>query len=88
MRSATKITHRAQAITSLAAKWHVCATVNTFDDADGETPTDRIASSQMFPDGADWESETEDDGEDDLDNTNLMPIFAHTISFQKREALG
>ncbi|XVF75255.1 hypothetical protein PTKIN_Ptkin13bG0173000 [Pterospermum kingtungense] len=87
LRSATKITHRAQAITSLAAKWH--ATVNTLDDADhGENPTAQIVSSQMFPAGMDWESETEEeDGEDDLDNKKLVPIFAHTISFQKREAL-
>lgn len=88
LRSATKITHRAQSITSLAAKWHVCATINSFDDADGETPTAQIVSSQMLPAGVDWESEEEEDGEDDLDNTNLVPIFAHTISFQKRQALG
>ncbi|KAK6283482.1 hypothetical protein POUND7_002434 [Theobroma cacao] len=87
LRSATKITHRAQSITSLAAKWHVCATINSFDDADGETPTAQIVSSQMLPAGVDWESEEEEDGEDDLDNTNLVPIFAHTISFQKRQAL-
>ena len=87
MRSATKITHRAQSITSLAAKWHVCATINSFDDADGETSTAQIVSPQMFPAGVDWESE-EEDGEDDLDNTKLVPIFAHTISFQKRQALG
>ena len=92
MRSATKITHRAQVITSLAAEWHVCATINSFDDADGETSTAQIVSPQMFPAGADWESEEEEeeeeDGEDDLDNTKLVPIFAHTISFQKRQALG
>ncbi|XVE51036.1 hypothetical protein DITRI_Ditri02bG0006200 [Diplodiscus trichospermus] len=87
LRSATKITHRAQAITSLAAKWHVCATINSFEDADGETPTAEIVSSQMFPADVDWESEDEEEGEDDLDNTKLVPIFAHTISFQKRQAL-
>ncbi|XVF26134.1 hypothetical protein REPUB_Repub13aG0273600 [Reevesia pubescens] len=86
LRSATKITHRAQAITSLAAKWHVCATINSFDDADGETPTTQIVSPPMFPADADWDSD-EEDGEDDLDNTKLVPIFAHTISFQKRQAL-
>ncbi|XVF27969.1 hypothetical protein REPUB_Repub14bG0155100 [Reevesia pubescens] len=87
LRSATKITHRAQAITSLAAKWHVCATINSFDDADGETPTTQIVSPQMFPAGPDLESDEEEDGDDDLDNTKLVPIFAHTISFNKRQAL-
>ncbi|KAK8524305.1 hypothetical protein V6N13_015333 [Hibiscus sabdariffa] len=86
LRSATKITHRAQAITSLAAKWHVCATINTFDEVDGETPTTQIASPRMYPPEVDWESD-EEDGSDDLDNTKLVPIFAHTVSFQKRQAL-
>ncbi|XWS19347.1 hypothetical protein CRYUN_Cryun31cG0007600 [Craigia yunnanensis] len=85
LRSATKISHRAQAITSLAAKWHVCVTINSFEDADGETPTAQIVSPQMFPADVDWQSE--EDGEDDLDSTKLVPIFAHTISFQKRQAL-
>ncbi|KZV32520.1 hypothetical protein F511_37747, partial [Dorcoceras hygrometricum] len=30
LRSAAKITHKAQAITSLVAKWHACATINSF----------------------------------------------------------
>ena len=65
MRSATKITHRAQAITSLVAQWHVCATINSFEDADAETPTAQIVSPQVFPAGVDWESEEEEeeDGE-------------------------
>lgn len=88
LRSATKITHRAQSITSLAAKWHACATINSFDDADGDTPVAQIVSPQMFSSGVDWGSEEEEDGNDDLDNTKLVPIFAHTISFQKRQALG
>ncbi|XVF87809.1 hypothetical protein PTKIN_Ptkin18bG0150600 [Pterospermum kingtungense] len=90
LRSATKITHRAQAITSLAAKWHVCATINTFDDADGETPVAQSVSPQLFSSGVVRESseeEEEEDGDNDLDNTKLVPIFAHTISFQKRQAL-
>ncbi|TYH47640.1 hypothetical protein ES332_D10G011900v1 [Gossypium tomentosum] len=86
LRSATKITHRAQAITGLAAKWHVCATINSFDEADGETPMAQIVSPQMYPVDVDWESDEEDEG-DDLDNTKLVPIFAHTVSFQKRQAL-
>ncbi|KAE8728697.1 EH domain-containing protein 1 [Hibiscus syriacus] len=86
LRSATKITHRAQAITSLASKWHVCATINTFDDVDNETPTNQITSPQMYPAEVYWESD-EEDGSDDLDNTKLVPVFAHTLSFQKRQAL-
>lgn len=87
LRSATKITHRAQAITGLAAKWHVCATINSFDEADSETPMAQVISPQMYPVDVDWESDEEDEG-DDLDNTKLVPIFAHTVSFQKRQALG
>lgn len=88
LRSATKITHKAQSITSLAAKWHVCATINSFDDLDGETPTTQTASSQVFPVDAYCISDDEEEDEDDLDNTRMFPIFAHTISFQKRQALG
>lgn len=87
LRSATKITHRAQSITSLAARWHVCATINSYDDLDGETPTARITASQVLPVSDDWESDEEVDG-DDLDNTMINPIYAQTISYQKRQALG
>ncbi|KAG6695454.1 hypothetical protein I3843_09G098700 [Carya illinoinensis] len=88
LRSATKITHRAHSITSLAAKWHACATINSFDNTDGETPRGQITSAQVFHMSAVWESDDEEgDGDDDLDNTKLVPIFAHTISFQKRQAL-
>ncbi|XP_041022976.1 uncharacterized protein LOC121264014 [Juglans microcarpa x Juglans regia] len=88
LRSAIKITHRAHSITSLAAKWHVCATINSFDNTDGETPRAQITSAQVFRMGTVWESDDEEgDGDDDLDNTKLVPIFAHTISFQKRQAL-
>ncbi|XP_048231028.1 uncharacterized protein LOC8277958 isoform X4 [Ricinus communis] len=90
LRSATKITHKAQSITSLAAKWHVCATINSYDDMEGETPTNQSASiRQVFPIDIDWVlDDDDDDGDDDPDSsTKLVPIFAHTISFQKRQAL-
>lgn len=87
LRSATKITHRAQSITSLAARWHVCATINSYDDLDGETPTAQITAPQVFPVTDDWESDEEVDG-DDLDNTKINPIYAQTVSYQKRQALG
>ncbi|KAI4295973.1 hypothetical protein L6164_035966 [Bauhinia variegata] len=74
---------------SLAAKWHICATVNSFDNLDGETPNAPIASAQAFPAHVDWGSDEEEAGdeEDELDNTKLLPIYTHTISFHKRQAL-
>ena len=89
LRSATKITHKAQAVTSLAAKWHICATLDTVDATEGEIP--RFDSGQVFPVvGTDGESDGDGAGdEDELDNTKLIPAYAHnTISFQKRQALG
>lgn len=89
LRTATKITHKAQAVTSLAAKWHICATLDTFDSTEGETP--RHDSGQVFPVvGTDGESDGDDAGdeEDELDNSKLIPAYAYsTISFQKRQAL-
>lgn len=88
LRSATKVSHKAQSITGLAAKWHICATINSFDDNDGETPRIEVASTHVFPADAEWESEEEEgDGDDDLNNAKIMPIYAHTISFHKRQAL-
>lgn len=92
LRSATKITHKAQSVTCLAAKWHICATLDSFDGTDGETPTTQIGSgAQLFLVHTNGESENDDasDEDDDLDNTKMMvPAYAHTISFQKRQALG
>lgn len=92
-RSATKITHKAQAITGLAAKWHVCATLDSFDGvAQGDTLTAQISHDRIYPTvGTDGESETDDAGdeEDDINNTKLIPSYAYsTISYQKRQALG
>lgn len=87
LRSATKITHRAQSIACLAAKWHICATINSFDMADGDMPTAQIPSSRIFPACDDSESDDEEKDEDDLDTTKMFPIYAHTWSFQKRQAL-
>ncbi|KAE8680239.1 ethylene-responsive transcription factor 3-like [Hibiscus syriacus] len=92
LRSATKITHKAQAVTCLASKWHVCATLDSFDANDGETPrTPAIHGQQALPVvGTDGESDGEDAGdeEDDLDNSKLIPAYAYsTISYQKRQAL-
>ncbi|XP_059307174.1 uncharacterized protein LOC132058825 [Lycium ferocissimum] len=86
LRSAAKITHKAQAVTSLAAKWHACATISTFDEMNDETPTAQIATPQaVYPINS--SSDEEGDGDDVLDNTNMFPIHASTISYQKRQAL-
>ncbi|XP_054789541.1 uncharacterized protein LOC129318565 [Prosopis cineraria] len=92
LRSATKITHKAQAITGLAAKWHACATLDTFDGVvEGETPTAQIACERVYPTvGTDGESEADDPGdeEDEINTTKLIPSYAYsTISYQKRQAL-
>ncbi|XP_016484343.1 uncharacterized protein LOC107804906 [Nicotiana tabacum] len=89
LRSATKITHKAQSVTCLAAKWHVCATIDSFDSIEGETPITRATCGQSFPacsEGSD--SDDVGDEEDELDNTKFVPAYAYsTISFQKRQAL-
>ncbi|WOL19102.1 hypothetical protein Cni_G27899 [Canna indica] len=89
LRSAAKITHKAQALTSHAAKWHVCATVESFA-IDHDTSSDAI--SKVIPEF--WtteednsEEEEEDSEEDELEGTKIVPPRAHTISFQKRQAL-
>lgn len=91
LRSASRITHKAQAVTSLAAKWHVCATIDSFDTTDSETPVTVVADKHLFAVNSGGSSEFDDvgDEEDELDNTKLIPSYAYsTISFQKRQALG
>lgn len=93
-RSATKITHKAQAITGLAAKWHVCATLDSFDGADeGGRLSAQISHEKIYPRvGTDGESEGDDDAgdeEDEIDNTEWIASYSYsTISYQKRQALG
>ncbi|GFQ00779.1 hypothetical protein PHJA_002221800 [Phtheirospermum japonicum] len=85
LRSATRITHKAQAVKCLASKWHVCATIDSFDAADNETRVGRVGDEQF-----DASSDFDDvgDEEDEIDNTKFIPSYAHsTISFQKRQAL-
>lgn len=91
LRSATKVSHKAVSLTGLAAKWHVCASIDSFDSLDNETPTmtgTQVSSAQVFPLGSESESDESGDGDDDLNDTKLIPIFTHTISFHKRQALG
>ncbi|KAJ6852472.1 uncharacterized protein M6B38_255865 [Iris pallida] len=89
LRSAAKITHKAQALTSHAAKWHVCATIESFD-ADPEAPcAAAIASNRIFDVQNQGEDLDEDEAgdEDELEGTKLVHPHANTISFQKRQAL-
>ncbi|MBA0783554.1 hypothetical protein Gotri_001251 [Gossypium trilobum] len=94
LRSATKITHKAQAITCLAAKWHACATLDSLNANEDDMPRSPsvIQSHQPFPHvGTDGESDDGDDvgDEDDIDNNKMIPSYAYsTLSFQKRQALG
>ncbi|XP_058758737.1 uncharacterized protein LOC131631989 [Vicia villosa] len=90
LRSATKITHKAQSITGLTAKWHICATINSFDNIDGETPTAEATSARAMAASISWGSSEEDelgDEEDELNDTKLILTQTHTISFSKRQAL-
>ncbi|KAL3639994.1 hypothetical protein CASFOL_014962 [Castilleja foliolosa] len=88
LRSAARVTHKAQAMRCIASKWHRCATIDT---PENETRVGRIADEQFFTGSPDVSSDFEDigDGEDELDNTKFVPSYVHsTISFQKRQALG
>lgn len=91
LRSAVRITHKALGVTCLAAKWHVCATIDSFESVEGETPpVSQIASNQVFPATSETSSDADDvgDEEDELDNTKFVHSYAYsTISFQKRQAL-
>ncbi|XP_077217508.1 uncharacterized protein LOC143851900 [Tasmannia lanceolata] len=82
LRSAAKITHKAQAIACHAAKWHACATIDSFDTMDGETP--RYVNQCAFPLDADSE---EEEADEDMEDTRYLTSSAQTISFQKRQAL-
>jgi len=90
LRSAAKITHKAQAITKHAAKWHVCATIESFG-ADPETPSEGVTPNCVFPmyngENEEYNADEADD-EDEYEATKLVSPPANTISFQKRQALG
>ncbi|KAL8136448.1 hypothetical protein V2J09_002449 [Rumex salicifolius] len=93
LRSATRITHKGQAITSLAAKWHVCATIDSFDTGEPESPMvvenmnhNSSYNGHSFHGESDGEDSAHED--DELDNMRLTPAFTYSsISFQKRQAL-
>ncbi|PIA36901.1 hypothetical protein AQUCO_03200098v1 [Aquilegia coerulea] len=90
LRSATKITHRAQSVTSLAAKWHICATLHPFDEVDGKVSREENNShSHVIPITVNEDSSEDDDVGDDHDEIDHIRImsYAQTISFRKRQAL-
>lgn len=90
VRSAVKITHKAQAVTSHAAKWHACATVDSFE-FDVEAACENAAHNCVAPVPSEENEGSEDvesTDEDELESTEIVQTHAHTISFQKRQALG
>lgn len=91
LRSATRITHKALSVTCLASKWHVCATIDSFEAAECESYTPVAQTNQAVPsayDVSDGDDEVGDE-EDELDNSKLVHSYSYsTISFQKRQALG
>lgn len=90
LRSAAKITHKAQAITCHAARWHVCATIDAFDGIESEIPSPSLVpSSQDHGDSSLEDSGDDESSSSDIADTKFVPLNAAiTISFQKRQALG
>lgn len=90
LRSATKITHKAQSVIGLAAKWHICAAIHSFENINGETQTTDTASAQAIATNVNWGLPDEEvgDEDDEFNNTKLLPVYTHTISFHTRQALG
>ncbi|XP_071689730.1 uncharacterized protein [Rutidosis leptorrhynchoides] len=89
LRSAAKITHKVQSVTSLAAKWHTCASVGSFYDV-GPTEETPMANANNradyhFNDRMDSDMDVGED--DELDNTRMVPIYRNTITYQKKQAL-
>lgn len=99
--SAAKITHKTQAMTSVAAAWHADATVHAFDN-DQENPDPDLpptagylapANAYRVAAGDESGSGGEDDDDDSrsecssLDDPKYVPFQANNISFQKRQAL-
>ncbi|XP_071720615.1 uncharacterized protein [Rutidosis leptorrhynchoides] len=89
LRSAAKITHKAQSVTSLAAKWHTCATIDSFEDVgpNEETPMANANDKVCYNFNAHMDSDMDEEYEDELDNTKMVPIYRNTLTYQKRQAL-
>ncbi|CAN6244787.1 unnamed protein product [Urochloa humidicola] len=102
LHSAAKITHKTQAMTSVAAAWHADATVHAFDndlenpDPDLPPTAGYLAPANAYRVAAGEESGTDSGGDDDddgrsetssLDDAKYVPFQANNICFQKRQAL-
>ncbi|KAF3329514.1 hypothetical protein FCM35_KLT04845 [Carex littledalei] len=90
-RGAVKITHQAQALTSHAAKWHACATMEETDTTDSSKVAPTTNPNSVYPVSfSDESSEADSTGDSDdevLEDTKFITIHANNISFQKRQAL-
>lgn len=94
LHSAAKITHKTQAITSVAAAWHADATIHAFDndleDPDPALPaaTGYLAPANAYRLASGEESDDDDASSDDsLDDPKLVPFQVNNMCFQKRQAL-
>ncbi|KAI5014988.1 uncharacterized protein LOC123428525 [Hordeum vulgare subsp. vulgare] len=103
LHSAAKITHKTQAITSIAAAWHADATINTVerDQENPRTPSksylqlqqlqQQQQQQQQVPPSPDSDQSDDDEmspSEDSLDTSSkFMSFHATHISYQKRQAL-
>ncbi|KAM0892825.1 hypothetical protein ACQ4PT_025510 [Festuca glaucescens] len=98
LHSAAKITHKTQAITSVAAAWHADATIHAFDndleDPDPALPaaTGYLAPANAYRVASGEESDGYDDdddarSDDSLDDPKLVPFQVNNMCFQKRQAL-
>nr|CAB3450111.1 unnamed protein product [Digitaria exilis] len=98
LHSAAKITHKTQAMTSVAAAWHADATVHAFDndlenpDPDLPPTAGYLAPANAYRVAAGEESGTDDDDDSrsetsSLDDPKYVPFQANNICFQKRQAL-
>ncbi|KAL6838336.1 hypothetical protein ACP4OV_031840 [Aristida adscensionis] len=88
LHSAARITHKTQAITSVAAAWHAEATMNSME-RDQENPrTPSKAPASPFP-AVDTSSadESDDDESRSEDSVDTSRFHVTNISFQKRQAL-
>ncbi|KAL8136442.1 hypothetical protein V2J09_002443 [Rumex salicifolius] len=88
LHSAAKITHKGQAITCLAAKWHVCATIDSFNPTEQARNPSHLKNTNDYA-VLDYSDENESaHEEDDSDDTRFIPAYkSSSVSFQKRQAL-
>ncbi|KAG8071116.1 hypothetical protein GUJ93_ZPchr0006g41617 [Zizania palustris] len=98
LHSAAKITHKTQAITSVAAEWHADATIHAFgndlENPDTELPpaTGYLAPANAYRVAAGDESDYDDDdddseSDDSLHESKLLHSQTNKSCFVKRQAL-